>query len=150
MSTYQAALAGFLISVAVFYIVSIIWGGRPTNVKEFFHDANVPRNVFSLTAANFALGTGIAYILDGTQSYGILFLILPAMLLLGQLTFGRLAARLAPKGLFKRGTLVTGLSDKLDRLAGRRVYFHQFTTSYVLFTVILGLCYEIFVSAKWL
>lgn len=151
MQTYQAGLVGFIISVVGFYLISIFWGGKPTNIKEFFHDGNVRWNVFSLTAANLALGTGVVYVLDGTQAFGVLYLTLPLMLLFGQRVYAKLVSSVAPQSLFTRGTLLAGLADELDKAnAGKKVCFQQLTIFYVIVTYILGLCYEIFVSAHWL
>ena len=150
METYQAGLAGFLVSVLGFYLISFFWGGKPSNLKQFFHDRNVTLNVFSLSAGNLALAQGIVFVLMGTQIFGALYLLLPGMLFLGQfVVYPKLIARLG-ENLYDRGTVLTGLSDKLDAAAAKPVHFQLFTTSYVLLTYLICLCYEIFVSSKWL
>ncbi len=151
MSLYHSAgLYGFLGSVVLFYVVSRVWGGRPRTVKQFFHDRTLRLNIFSLVAANLALGTGAVYVLQGTRAFGALYLLLPIMLLLGQLFYARFILKWAPEGLFKHGTLLAGLAEALDNHAGRRIYFQQKTTSYIILTYFFSLCYEIFVSANLL
>jgi hypothetical protein len=137
METYQAGLAGFLASVLVFYLISFFWGGKPTNLKQFFHDRNVSLNVFSLTAGNLALAQGVVFVLMGTQSFGLLYLLLPGMLFLGQfVVYPKLIACLG-ENLYSRGTVLAGLADKLDLAAAKPVRFQMFTTSYVLLTYLI-------------
>jgi len=146
MSPHQAALAGLAASVVGFYLIAQRFGGRPTNVKEFFHDPNVPRNAFSLTAANFGLGQGVAMVLMGTQAFGVLFLLIPLMIFAGQKAFSHFVTATESSKLFTRGMLAAGLGDALDSAAGRNVYFQQWTTGFVILAYIMGLVYEILVS----
>ena len=150
METYQAGLAGFLFSVLAFYLISVFWGGKPTNIKQFFHDKNVSLNVFSLAAGNLALGQGIVFVLLGTQNFGVVYLLLPGMLFLGQfVVYPKLISRVG-EDLYARGTVLSGLSDKLDAAASKPVHFQWFTTSYVILTYLFCLCYEILVSTNLL
>ena len=150
MTAYQAALAGLVGSVVVFYLIAQRFGGRPNNVMEFFHDPNVPRNASSLIAANLGLGQGIAMVLMGTQFFGVLFLIVPFMIFAGQKAFSRFVRKADASHLFVRGMLASGLGDALDEAAGKRVHFQQWTTGFVILAYIMGLVYEVLVSARWL
>lgn len=150
MNAYEAALIGLVASVIGFYFIAQKFGGKPTNVQEFFHDPSVPRNAFSVVAANLGFGQGILLILMATQAYGLLFLLIPVMAFAGQRAYSFFVSKIAPESLFSRGMLVAGLGDALDRTAGKKVYFQQWTTVFVIAAYIMAIAYEILVSAHWL
>ena len=146
MTAYQAALCGLFASTALFYLLSL-FSGLPTTIKEFFHDSNLKLNTISLTVANLALASTLAFILDGTQIFGFLYLLVPISLLAGQSVYGYLVSRMAPPELFGRGTLLTGLDTALNKSAGGQVYFQRIFVFSVGLTYLFALSYEIFVSA---
>ena len=150
MSTYQAGVVGFFISVFVFYLIAIQLGGKPANLKQFFHDRNVSLNVFSLAAGNLALAQGIVFVLMGTRQFGFLYLLVPGVVFLAQFVVYPKLITWVNEDLYLRGTVLAGISDAMDIVAGKPVRFQMFTTIYIVLTFLFGLCYEIFVSSNWL
>jgi hypothetical protein len=149
-SGHTLARSGMVAAVVCFYIFSILFGGRPKTVNAFFHQRNLYFNITSLIASNFGLGLGLISALTFSHQFGALCFLFPLAMFLGQGFFSRLITRLDPERWCKRGTILSGLSDELDRAANREVHFQEVASIFILVTLIMALCYELYVSSEWL
>ena len=149
LSGHTLALLGLLFAVGFFYSCSLFLGGRPKTVNSFFHQENLYFNTVSLIASNFGLGLVLISSLIFSQVYGGFCFLFPLAMFIGQSFFSRLITRLDPGKWCNRGTILSGLSDELDRTAKGAVHFQQFASFFILVTQMMALCYEVYASSEW-
>lgn len=150
LSAHQFGFVGLAGSVALVYSLSLLWGGRPKSVLEFFHNRNPVLNGISLASANLGLGTALIAMLFFSNVYGPIYVLIPTGLFLGQWVYSKLTGRLDPKKWSIRGTILSGLNDELDRLAEAKVHFQRIALFFVVATYLMALTYEIYASSDWL
>ena len=139
----------FILFATLCGYISIRKSKQIASIKEFFHDGKINKNAISYTAANITLGTGVIYILVSISNLGALFLIAPIMLFLGYISLSEFYKRYVNDQLCN-DDIISDISQEIDTEFVRKKYFGATFSLILIFSYILILCYEIFVSSHFL
>ncbi|MGB3479834.1 MAG: hypothetical protein WBB67_11820 [bacterium] len=139
----------FIISAVFFVILAIIASRELTSPKSFFHNADFKLNIYSLTAGNITLGTGLLYLISGGQINGLLMFLIPLATWFG---YSLLASFLKHVNITTRSgkNFLASVDKQISDETGSKSHFMIVVSIALIFIYILILAFEIYASSQFI
>ncbi|WP_040252102.1 SLC5/6 family protein [Psychroserpens mesophilus] len=135
--------ASILISL-VFLVIGFYYKRSIKDLSQFFYykETNNKRKlIFSLTAANLTLGTGLVYLAAGGFSNGLIFFLIPLCIFIGYLLLNKFLK-------YVKFSSNSNYFDFIDNEIGDKSKFKFLITLILIVTFLFVLSYEIFASSS--
>jgi len=134
-------------------VAAFTWFGfsastKERSTKDYFHSAELHKNVVSLTATNITLGTGLVYLVVGAQHNGLLMFLVPVAVWLGYVLQGLYLEQATHISARTGRNFLAGVNEQLSEATGRPSPFARIVSASLVSVFVLVLAFEIFASSK--
>lgn len=148
MNAFELNLYIFIAAIIVFGIYATFAARRVTSPKSFFYKEKLSSNIISLTAANITLGTGLAYLLQGSRQNGLLMLFIPIMVVLGYYLLAKYTSKYVASDDIKGNNFISNINEQITNKIGTSSLFGLIVSISLIIVYTIVLPFEIFASSK--
>ena len=140
-------LTVFLLAGVAFAWIGFSSGRGQSSPKEYFRNPSLWKNAVSLVASNLTLGTGLVYLLSGSQQLGWWMLLAPVGLLAGYLLMARMMSARSERGETEPN-LLAAMDKTITQATGSKSAFAKLISGVLALLMVILLAFEIFASTK--
>lgn len=148
MNAFELNLYIFIAAIIIFGIYATFAAKQVTSPKSFFYKEKLSANIISLTAANITLGTGLVYILSGTQQNGFLMIMVPVMVWLGYYLLAKYTSKYVASDDIKGKNFIYNINEQITNRTGTSSLFCLLVSISLIIVYTIVLPFEIFASSK--
>ena len=139
----------FYITLAFFGIIAFSNIPKVRSVYDFFHDPSANKTIISLVVSNVTLGTGMIYLIQGSQFNGILYLAVPVFVWFGYWLLNRFISIL-PEEMVTNRNLFLSLNEQISDSKRTRWNLKNLLSWSLIAIYGLLIAFEIFASSTLL
>jgi len=138
----------FIAVSVVFACIGFSAAKRQKSVSDYFHHSSLTKNVFSLSATNITLGTGLVYLITGAQRNGLLMLLPVFCVGIGYWLLSEFIERAASITTRSGKNFLASVDAEIRIATGKSSIFAIVVSLSLVFVFVLLLAFEIFASSK--